>query len=111
VSAENVLVGFRRSLDPLEPELIVLELPVIMADERETDRANEEIVGRHEDVFHTNEFAFRRKDGTRVNAHIQYRVMRVADHHATRQVYFAAVVSAATEVPELSLRGVVIDPS
>lgn len=78
-----------------ELELIALELPMIMADEGETARANEEISGRQEDVFRTNDFAFRRKDGTRVNAHIQYRVMRVVDHGGTtRQVYFAAVISA-----------------
>lgn len=77
-----------------EPELIALELPTIMADEGETARANEEISGRQEDVFRTNDFAFRRKDGTRVNTRIQYRVMRVADRGGiTRQVYFAAVVS------------------
>jgi PAS domain S-box-containing protein len=78
-----------------EPELIALELPMIMADEGETVRANEEIAGRQEDVFRSNDFAFRRKDGTRVNTHIQYRVMRVVDRGgAARQVYFAAVVSA-----------------
>lgn len=77
-----------------EPELIALELQEIMADSAETVRANEEIEGRQEDVFRANDFAFRRKDGSRVNAHIQYRVMRVADsNNATRQVYFAAVVS------------------
>jgi PAS domain S-box-containing protein len=77
-----------------ELELIALEWPLIMADQGETVRANEEIAGRQEDVFRTNDFAFRRKDGTRVNAHIQYRVMRVVDRAATtRQVYFAAVVS------------------
>ena len=59
----------------------------------ETTRANEEISGRQEDVFRANDFAFRRKDGVRVDAHIQYRVMRVVDgSNATRQVYFAAVV-------------------
>lgn len=77
-----------------EPELIALELPAIMADEKEAGRANEEIAGRQEDVFRTNDFAFRRKDGARVNTHIQYRVMRVVDaNRPTRQVYFAAVVS------------------
>ena len=77
-----------------EPELIALEWPLIMADQGETVRANEEISGRQEDVFRTNDFAFRRKDGTRVNAHIQYRVMRVVNRDGTtRQVYFAAVVS------------------
>ena len=77
-----------------EPELITLELPGIMADEGETVRANEEIAGRQEDIFRTNDFAFRRKDGARVNTHIQYRVMRVVDRGGTtRQVYFAAVVS------------------
>lgn len=76
-----------------EPELIALELPMIMADQEETARANEEISGRQEDVFRTNDFAFRRRDGTRVNTRIQYRVMRVADRGGTtRQVYFAAVV-------------------
>jgi PAS domain S-box-containing protein len=77
-----------------ERELIALELPEIMADATETVRANEEISGRQEDVFRANDFAFRRKDGFRVNTHIQYRVMRVVDsNNATRQVYFAAVVS------------------
>jgi PAS domain S-box-containing protein len=81
-----------------EPELIALEWPLIMADPGEVVRANEEISGRQEDVFRTNDFAFRRKDGTRVNAHIQYRVMRVVDRDGTtRQVYFAAVVSAKAE--------------
>jgi PAS domain S-box-containing protein len=81
-----------------ESELIALELPMIMADEGETLRANEEISGRQEDVFRTNDFAFRRKDGTRVNSHIQYRVMRVADRGGTtRQVYFAAVVSSEAQ--------------
>jgi PAS domain-containing protein len=94
-----------------EPELIALEWPLIMADQVETSRADQEISAREEDVFRTNDFAFRAKDGTRVNTHIQYRVMRVTDHYATRQVYFAAVVSAATELPERSLRGVVVDPS
>jgi hypothetical protein len=65
-----------------------------MADEEETLRANQEISGRQEDVFRTNDFALRKKDGTRVNAHIQYRVMRVVDTYGTsRQIYFAAVVS------------------
>lgn len=82
------LVGYK------EPELITLELPEIMADALETERANEEIVGRQEDVFRANDFAFRRKDGERVNTHIQYRVMRVVDRENTpRQIYFAAVVS------------------
>ena len=82
------LVGYR------EPELLALEWPLIMADQRETVRANEEISGRQEDVLRTNDFGFRRKDGTRVNTHIQYRVMRVVDsQQTTRQVYFAAVVS------------------
>jgi PAS domain-containing protein len=94
-----------------EKELIALEWPLIMADQGETSRADEEILAREEDVFRTNDFAFRAKDGARVSAHIQYRVMRVADRYATRQVYFAAVVSAATELPERSLRGVVVDPS
>lgn len=76
-----------------ELELIALQWPLIMADQGETTRANDEISGREEDVFRTNDFAFRRKDGGRVNARIQYRVMRVADRHATRQVYFAAVIS------------------
>jgi PAS domain S-box-containing protein len=81
-----------------EPELIALELPLIMADEGETVRANEEISGRQEDVFRVNDFAFRRKDGARVNAHIQYRVMRVVDGESTRrQMYFAAVVSQQAE--------------
>ncbi|HEV2697419.1 MAG TPA: PAS domain-containing protein [Terriglobales bacterium] len=76
-----------------EPELIALELHTIMADQGETARANEEISGRQEDVFRTNDFAFRKKDGTRVNTRIQYRVMRVVDRGGiTRQVYFAAVV-------------------
>lgn len=76
-----------------EPELIALEWPLIMADQGETVRANEEISGRQEDVFRTNDFAFRSKDGTRLNTHIQYRVMRVVDRDGTtRQVYFAAVV-------------------
>lgn len=77
-----------------EPELIALEWPLIMADQGETVRANEEISGRQEDVFRTNDFAFRSKDGTRVSAHIQYRVMRVVDRDATTrcQVYFAVVV-------------------
>ena len=85
-----------------ELELIALEWPLIMADQGEAIRANEEISGREEDTFRANDFAFRRKDGTRVNAHIQYRVMRVADRSGTRQVYFAAVASAATELPELA---------
>ena len=76
-----------------EVELIALEWPLIMADQTETIRANEEISGREEDVFRTNAFAFRRKDGARVGTQIQYRVMRVADRNGTRQVYFAAVVS------------------
>jgi PAS domain S-box-containing protein len=81
------LVGYR------EPELTALELPVIMADEGETVRANEEISARQADVFRVNDFAFRRKDGTRVNTHIQYRVMCVVDGENTRrQIYFAAVV-------------------
>lgn len=81
------LVGFP------EVELIALEWPLIMADQKETIRANEEISGREEDVFRINAFAFRRKDGARVGTQIQYRVMRVADRNGTRQVYFAAVVS------------------
>jgi PAS domain S-box-containing protein len=76
-----------------ELELTALEWPLIMADHEETIRANEEILGREEDAFRINNFAFRRKDGTRVNAHIQYRVMRLADRYTTRQVYFAAVIS------------------
>lgn len=77
-----------------EPELILLNWPLIMADKGETLRANAEISGRREDVFRTNDFAFRRKDGTRVNTEIQYRVMRVVDtHNIGRQVYFAAVTS------------------
>jgi len=80
------LVGF------CEPELLALDWPLIMADQGETVRANEEISGRQQDVFRTNDFAFRRKDGTRVNTHIQYRVMRIVDsQQTTRQVYFAAV--------------------
>jgi hypothetical protein len=65
-----------------------------MADQGETVRANEEISGRQEDVFRTNDFAFRSKNGTRLNTHIQYRVMRVVDRDATTrcQVYFAVVV-------------------
>lgn len=82
-----------------EPELIALELPQIMADAGETVRANEEIDGRQEGVFRTNHFAFRRKDSTRVNTHIQYRVMRVADPNGTRQIYFAAVVSVEGQPP------------
>ncbi|MGH9514538.1 MAG: PAS domain S-box protein [Terriglobales bacterium] len=79
-----------------EAELIALELPMIMADESETARANQEISGRQEDVFRANDFAFRRKDGARVDTQIQYRVMRLADCGAsTRQVYFAAVISTA----------------
>ena len=81
-----------------EPELIALEWPRIMADEGETVRANQEISGRQEDVFRSNDFAFRRKDGTRVEAHIQYRVMRVADRQGvSRQIYFAAVASVKAE--------------
>jgi PAS domain S-box-containing protein len=76
-----------------EVELIALEWPLIMADQTETIRANEEISGREEDVFRTNAFAFRRKDGARFGTQIQYRVMRVADRNGTRQLYFAAVVS------------------
>src|SRR6185369_12313510 len=77
-----------------EPELIALEWPLIMADGGETVRANEEISGRQEDVFRANDFAFRTKHGTRVNTHIRYRVMRVLDKDgASRQVYFAAVVT------------------
>lgn len=77
-----------------EPELIALEWPFIMADQSETVRANEEISGRKEDVFRANNFAFRRKDGTCVNTHVKYRVMRVLDKNgAARQVYFAAVAS------------------
>ncbi len=81
-----------------EPELIGLELPVIMADQGETIRANEEISGRQEDVFRANDFAFRKKDGTRLNTRIQYRVMRVIDGGGRpRQIYFAAVVSVQGE--------------
>jgi PAS domain S-box-containing protein len=76
-----------------EPELITLEWPLIMADHGEVARANQEIAGRQEDVFVANDFGFRRKDGTRVNTHIRYRVMRLVSGGATRQVYFAAVVS------------------
>ena len=80
------------------PELIALEWPLIMADEEETIRANQEISGRQEDVFRSNDFAFRRKDGTRVSTHIQYRVMRVVDSESRpRQIYFAAVVSVHGE--------------
>lgn len=87
--------GFCELVGYPEPELVALEWPLIMADPTETTRANEEISGRQEDVFRANDFAFRRKDGVRVDAHIQYRVMRVVDgSNATRQVYFAAVVSA-----------------
>jgi hypothetical protein len=79
--------------------LIALEWPLIMADPGEVVRANEEISGRQEDVFRTNDFAFRRKNGTRVNTHIQYRIMRVVDRErTTRQVDFATVVSVG-EVP------------
>ena len=81
-----------------EPELIGLELRLIMADQRETVRAKEEISGRQEDVFQSNDFAFRRKDGTRVDTRIQYRVMRVIDGRGKpRQIYFAAVVSVQGE--------------
>ena len=76
-----------------ELELTALEWPLIMADHEETIRANEEILGREEDAFRINNFAFRRKDGRRVNTQIQYRVMRLADRYTTRQVYFAAVIS------------------
>jgi PAS domain S-box-containing protein len=76
-----------------EPELIGLEWPLIMADHGEIVRANQEIADRQEDVFVANDFGFRRKDGTRVNTHIRYRVMRVVDSNGARQVYFAAVVS------------------
>lgn len=77
-----------------EPELILLRWPRIMADAGETFRANEEIQGREEDVFRSNNFAFRTKHGSRVNTNVQYRVMRVADgNRPTRQMYFAAVVS------------------
>ena len=77
-----------------ESELIALELVQIMADVTETRRASEEISGRQEDVFRANDFAFRRKDGARVNTHIQYRVMRIVDgNKPMRQLYFAAVVS------------------
>lgn len=85
-----------------EPELIALEWPLIMADSQETNRANDEISGRQEDVFRANDFAFRKKDGTRVNTHIEYRVMRVVDvKRRTRQIYFAAVVSVDGD-PNLS---------
>lgn len=78
-----------------EPELIQLKWPRIMADEGETRRANEEIAGREEDVFRNDEFAFRRRDGSRVNTNILYRVMRVSvRHEPTRHVYFAAVIPA-----------------
>jgi PAS domain S-box-containing protein len=81
-----------------ELELIALGWPRIMADEGETARANEEISGREEDVFRNNGFAFLSKDGTRVYTQIQYRVMRVVDSGGTsRQIYFAAVVSAQKE--------------
>ena len=81
-----------------EPELIDLELPSIMADQQETVRAREEISGRQEDVFRANDFAFRRKDGTRVDTRIQYRVMRVIDGGGKRrQIYFAAVVWVQAE--------------
>jgi len=82
-----------------EPELITLEWPLIMADHGEVVRANQEIAGRQEDVFVANDFGFRRKDGTRVNTQIRYRVMRLVDGEATRQVYFAAVVSASRSKP------------
>ncbi len=83
-----ILVGYS------EPELVALKWPLIMADQDETTRANQEISDRQEDVFRANDFAFRRKDGSRVNTHIRYRVMRVLDKDgARRQVYFAAVVS------------------
>jgi PAS domain S-box-containing protein len=87
--------GFCELVGYSERELIALEWPLIMADEGEAGRANQEISGRQEDVFRTNDFAFRRKDRTRVNTHIQYRVMRVAvrGDSPNRQVYFAAVTS------------------
>jgi PAS domain S-box-containing protein len=85
--------GFCELVGYAERELITLELSMIMADERETERANEEISEREEDVFRANDFAFRRKDGTRINTHLQYRVMRVIDReNMARQIYFAAVV-------------------
>ncbi|HKR86295.1 MAG TPA: PAS domain S-box protein [Terriglobales bacterium] len=76
-----------------EPELIKLEWPLIMANQGEVVRASQEIAGRQEDVFVANNFGFRRKDGTRVNTHIRYRLMRLVEGGATRQVYFAAVFS------------------
>lgn len=86
-----------------EPELIALEWPLIMADQDETARADEEMAARQEDVFCADDFAFRRKDGTRVNTHIRYRVMRVLDRDgAPRQVYFAAVASIEGKHPPTS---------
>ena len=69
------LVGYR------EPELISLEWPRIMADAGETGRAEEEISGRREDVFRTNDFGFRKQNGSRVDANVLYRVMRVSDRN------------------------------
>lgn len=86
-----------------EPELILLRWPLIMADERQTVRADEEILGRKEDIFRTNDFAFRRKNGSRVSANILYRVMRVSVRNGpTRQAYFAAVVSVEETPTRLS---------
>lgn len=74
-----------------------------MADERQTVRADEEILGRKEDIFRTNDFAFRRKNGSRVSANILYRVMRVSVRNGpTRQAYFAAVVSVEETPTRLS---------
>ena len=86
------LVGYE------ERELIALEWPLIMADQGEVRRANQEISERQEDVFRANDFAFRRKDGACVCAHIRYRVMRVVDQDRnSRQLYFAAVAAAEVE--------------
>lgn len=95
-----------------EPDLIALEWPLIMADERETIRANEEISGQQEDVFLTNDFAFRGKDGSRVNAHIHYRVMRVVDgKRKPHQMYFAAVASVQRERRSARLINVATQPT
>lgn len=66
----------------------------IMADAGEAFRANEEIQGREENVFRSNNFALPTRNASRVNTKVQYRVMRVADgNRPTRQMYCAAVVS------------------
>jgi PAS domain S-box-containing protein len=79
-----------------EPELTALEWPLIMADQAEAVRANQEIAGRQEDAFMVNDFAFRRKNGARVDTRMEYRVMHVVDDHGvSHQIYFSAVVSAS----------------